>query len=357
MASRQQFSSFLLVNGYAQALRTWAFSLWRKGILRVGRSLRQFLELAFEVRTSVEQFGAAPSLPQHLPLLTSHFFTVDVEEYFQVKALESVVHRDEWLSRPSRVAKSIDALLDLLANQSVRGTFFVLGWLAEHRPEVVLSIAAAGHEIASHGFWHERVTALDANTFREDVRSSKRVLEDLTGTAVLGYRAPNFSIVPGCEWAFDTLIEQGYAYDSSLFPFRRRGYGYPGAPRSPHIIQRGHGRIAEFPLATTSILGYPVPAAGGGYLRHLPLALVQRAFREATARSEPATFYIHPWETDFHQPRLSVSRLNRVRHYRGLDSTLGRMERILEEFTFGTIASYLPHIGGPDKTVSSLGAA
>jgi polysaccharide deacetylase family protein (PEP-CTERM system associated) len=289
--------------------------------------------------------------------LTSHFFTVDVEEYFQVKALESVVRRDEWLSRPSRVARSIDGLLDLLDRHGAKGTFFVLGWLAEHRPEAVLSIAAAGHEIASHGFWHERVTTLDARTFREDIRSSKRALEDLTGAAVLGYRAPSFSIIPGWEWTFDTLIEEGYAYDSSLFPFRRRGYGYPGAERVPHVIERKYGRIAEFPLATTSIFGYPVPAAGGGYLRHFPLVVVQRAFREATARGEPATFYIHPWETDFEQPRLPVSKLNRVRHYRGLDSTLGRIERLLQEFNFDTIASYLPSIGGLDATPGSRGAA
>jgi polysaccharide deacetylase family protein (PEP-CTERM system associated) len=289
--------------------------------------------------------------------LTSHFFTVDVEEYFQVKALESVVRRDDWLSRPSRVARSIDSLLETLDRHQARGTFFVLGWLAEHRPDVVLSIAAAGHEIASHGYWHERVTALDANAFREDVLSSKHALEDLTGTAVLGYRAPSFSIIPGWEWAFDTLIEAGYLYDSSLFPFRRRGYGYPGAQRKPHMIQRSSGQIAEFPLATTNIFGYTVPAAGGGYLRHLPLGVVQRAFREANERGEPATFYIHPWEIDGGQPRLPVSGLNRVRHYRGLDGTLPRIERLLDEFGFTTIASYLPELALAQPALSTSGAA
>jgi polysaccharide deacetylase family protein (PEP-CTERM system associated) len=289
--------------------------------------------------------------------LTSHFFTVDVEEYFQVKALESVVRRDDWLSRPSRVARSVDALLESLDRHDARGTFFVLGWLARHRPEVVHNIAAAGHEIASHGYWHERVTTLDANAFREDVRSSKQALEDLTGTAVLGYRAPNFSIIPGGEWAFDGLIEAGYAYDSSLFPFRRRGYGYPGAQRVPHIIQRPCGRIAEFPLATTNIFGCAVPAAGGGYLRHLPLAVVQRAFREASARREPATFYIHPWEIDGNQPRLPVSGLNRVRHYRGLGGALARIDQLLGEFRFGTIASYLPRMDGLQAALSASGAA
>jgi polysaccharide deacetylase family protein (PEP-CTERM system associated) len=291
------------------------------------------------------------------PLPTSHFFSVDVEEYFQVKALESVVRRDEWLSRPSRVAHSIDALLSTLERHGARGTFFVLGWLAKHRPEVVLAIADAGHEIGSHGFWHERVTSLDRDAFREDIRSSKRLLEDLLGAAVVGYRAPNFSIIPGCEWAFDVLLEEGYRYDSSLFPIRRRGYGYPAAQRVPHLIHRPRGWLAEFPLATTSILAYPVPAAGGGYLRQFPYAVIRRAFREASDRGEPATFYIHPWEIDPGQPRLPVSSLNRIRHYRGLDGALSRIERLLEEFRFGTIGSYLPHLEARASGLAAEGAA
>ncbi len=290
-------------------------------------------------------------------LSTSHFFTVDVEEYFQVKALESVVRRDEWLSHPSRVAHSIDALLGSLERSGTQGTFFVLGWLAMHRPEVVLAIADAGHEIGSHGFWHERVTTLDRAAFREDIRSSKASLEDLVGTAVVGYRAPNFSIIPGCEWAFDVLIEEGYCYDSSLFPIRRRGYGYPAARRVPHVIRRQNGLLAEFPLATTSILAYPVPAAGGGYLRQFPYAVIRRAFQEATDRGEPATFYIHPWEIDPGQPRLPVSVLNRIRHYRGLDGALVRVERLLEEFRFGTIASYLPQLEASSSKPAAEGAA
>src|SRR3982751_1829702 len=140
----------------------------------------------------------------------SHFFTVDVEEYFQVKALESAVSREEWLSCPSRLARSIDILLSLLGQNNVRGTFFVLGWIAQHQPAVVRAIAEAGHEIASHGFWHEKVTTLNQARFRADVRSSKQVLEDLIGLRVIGYRAPSFSIVPGLEWAFDVLLEEGY---------------------------------------------------------------------------------------------------------------------------------------------------
>jgi polysaccharide deacetylase family protein (PEP-CTERM system associated) len=288
---------------------------------------------------------------------TTHFFTVDVEEYFQVKALESVVSRGDWKSRPSRVGRSIDELLELLGRHDARGTFFVLGWLADQRPEVVRAIAAAGHEIASHGFWHQRVTSQKPEEFREDVRASKHTLEDLIGIDVIGYRAPSFSIIPGSEWAFDVLLEEGFKYDSSLFPIHRRGYGYPGALRVPHVINRASGQLAEFPLATTTLFGYPVPAAGGGYLRQFPLVVIRRAFREASKRGEPATFYIHPWEIDPSQPRLPVSHLNRIRHYRGLDTALARLDTILAEFTFVTIASCLPELLRPMAPFTSTGAA
>jgi polysaccharide deacetylase family protein (PEP-CTERM system associated) len=288
---------------------------------------------------------------------TSHFFTVDVEEYFQVRALEGAVSREDWASRPSRLAASIDVLLEMLARHDSHGTFFVLGWVAKHRPEVVTAIAAAGHEIASHGFGHERVTTLDPPALRADVRESKQALEDLIGAPVIGYRAPNFSIIPGWEWAFDVLVEEGYRYDSSLFPIRRRGYGYPDSPRVPHIIRRPNGWIAEYPLATTSFFRYPVPAAGGGYLRQFPLGVVRRAFREASQRSEPATFYIHPWEIDPHQPRLPVSALNRIRHYRGLSTAMERIESILGEFRFTTIASHLPVLQSHQANFPAAGAA
>jgi len=325
------------------------------------KTRRRSSRLAFEVRTrrsgSVAGRIVSNSQMQTTNRSTTHFFTVDVEEYFQVKALESVVSRDQWLTRPSRVARSVDALLTTLDNHGVRGTFFVLGWVARQRPQVVRSIVDAGHEIASHGYSHERVTALTPDAFREDVRSSKQVLEDVSGTEVLGYRAPSFSIIPGYEWAFDTLIEEGFRYDSSLFPIRRRGYGYPSAPRVPHLIHRQAGVLAEFPLATTRFLNVPVPAAGGGYLRQFPLGVIRRAFREATQRGESATFYIHPWEIDPDQPRLPVSQLNRIRHYRGLDSTLDRIERLLEEFRFDTIASHLARLAPDGAPTLTVGAA
>jgi polysaccharide deacetylase family protein (PEP-CTERM system associated) len=268
-----------------------------------------------------------------------HYFTVDVEEYFHANALESVAPRTQWERMPCRLEQTIPVLLEQLRRSETTGTFFVLGWVARRSPQVVREIAEAGHEVASHGYWHRRVTGLSPAEFRDDVRDSKHALEDLVGRPVYGYRAPSFSIVPGLEWAFDILLEEEFRYDSSVFPIRRPGYGYPDAPRDPHAIQRPNGTLDEYPLATTVFAGMTLPAAGGGYLRQLPLALIRRAFREATARGAPATFYVHPWEIDPGQPRLPVSAITRLRHYRGLSRTLGRIERLLREFRFTSIAS------------------
>ena len=267
-----------------------------------------------------------------------HLFSVDVEEYFQVSAFDSLVDRGSWGSYASRVERSVDLLLEMLARRQAFGTFFTLGWVADKHPHLVRRIAAAGHEVASHGFWHRRVTTLSPAAFREDLRSSKAALESVGGQSVLGFRAPSFSIVPGGEWAFDVLLEEGYRYDSSLFPIRRPGYGYPGAPAVAHLIERSGGTLLEIPMATTDIAGIRVPAAGGAYLRQLPYALTRRAFREHGARGHSAMFYVHPWELDPEQPRLDVSWLTRLRHYRGLDRMKGRIERLLDDFQFTSVA-------------------
>jgi polysaccharide deacetylase family protein (PEP-CTERM system associated) len=184
------------------------------------------------------------------------------------------------------------------------------------------------------------------------VRSSKSEIENLTGGHVDGYRAPSFSIVPGCEWAFDVLLEEGYTYDSSLFPIRRRGYGYPSAPPGPHVIERSSGALREFPLATTTFGGLRVPAAGGGYLRHFPFWVIRRAFAQADERRVPATFYLHPWEIDPDQPRIPVGAVTRLRHYRGLSRTIGRVRRLLDSFRFTAIASTLATPPGTPMTAA-----
>lgn len=273
-------------------------------------------------------------IPQSAP---RHLFTVDVEEHFQVSAFETRVPRGQWDSQPSRVARNVDILLDLLARFRATGTFFTLGWVADRHPGVVRRIAEAGHELASHGWWHRRVTTLTPGEFREDVRSSKAILEDVSGQVVNGYRAPSFSIVPGHEWAFDVLLEESYTYDSSLFPIKRPGYGYPHIPPVPHVIRRPAGTLYELPPATTVLGGVRIPAAGGGYLRQFPFALIRRAFRENLERGVPGMFYVHPWEVDPGQPRIAADWLTRVRHYRGLAQTLPRMERLLAEFRFASV--------------------
>jgi len=271
----------------------------------------------------------------------AHHFTVDVEEYFQVSAFEPYVPRASWDRLGSRVEPCIDRLLELLARHSARGTFFTLSWVAERHPAMVRAIAAAGHEIASHGTDHRRVTDLDADEFRASIRRSKQVLEDVSGAAVLGYRAPSYSIVAGREWALDILLEEGYRYDSSLFPVRRPGYGYAPGRRDPHWLERAAGRLAEVPPATWRVAGVNLPAAGGAYFRIFPYGLVAAALRQSARRGVPATFYVHPWELDPDQPTFPVSRFASFRHYTGLDHTTSRLERLLREFRFTAIAEHL----------------
>lgn len=267
----------------------------------------------------------------------THLFSVDVEEHFQVSAFDRVLPRAAWPDQPSRVVANTERLLDLLAKYGATATFFTLGWVADRNPGLVQRIVAEGHEIGSHTWWHPRVNTLTPAEFRTEVRDSKRLLEDAGGVAVTGFRAPSFSITPGYEWAFDILLEEGYRYDSSLFPIYRPGYGYPGAPDHPHDLARPAGMLREYPLATLGWGRWRFPAAGGGYLRQFPLLVIQTAFRRLQARGVPGMFYIHPWEVDPDQPRLPVGWLTTMRHYRGLAGTLTKLERLLAEFRFVSV--------------------
>lgn len=271
----------------------------------------------------------------------AHIFSVDVEEHFQVSAFDRVLSRDEWEVQPSRVEQNTDRLLDLLARFGARGTFFTLGWVAERRPALVRRIVAAGHELGSHGWWHWKVTTLSREQFRDEVRRSKELLEQISGSPVRGFRAPSFSITPGTEWAFDVLLEEGYGYDSSLFPIRRPDYGYPKALAIPNRIARKGGSLLEFPLATLAVAGLRIPVAGGGYLRQFPLALIKAGFRQLGSLGHPGMFYVHPWEVDPDQPRLPVGWLTARRHYRGLKHTLPRLEALLREFRFTSVSGWL----------------
>ena len=246
-----------------------------------------------------------------------------------------------WDSFESRVEAQIDRLLALLDRHGARATFFTVGWVAKRHPGMVRAIASAGHELASHTWDHRKITDQTPAAFRESIRRTKQVLEDLGGKPVFGFRAPSYSIVRGTEWSLDLLLEEGHRYDSSLFPVRRRGYGYVGGQRDPYWIDRPAGRIAEIPPATLRLGSATLPAAGGAYFRLLPYGLVRAALRSAGSRSMPATFYIHPWEYDPGQPRLPVPALTRVRHYGGLAGVWPRLERLLRDFRFGAIADAL----------------
>ena len=272
--------------------------------------------------------------------------TVDVEDYFHVSALAPSIDRGSWGSRESRVVGNTHRLLDLFGQFGVRGTFFVLGWVAERHPQLVKDIAGAGHEVACHGFSHRLVYEQSPEEFREETLRSKRLLEDTMGAAVLGYRAASYSIVRRSLWALDILAEAGFAYDSSIFPVHHDRYGIPDAERNPHRMATPGGRwIVEWPLAVASVLGFRLPVAGGGYFRLLPYALSRWGLASINRRDRPFIFYLHPWEIDPGQPRVRVSRLSRFRHYTNLDQCEARLRRLLGDFRFGTARDSLSQLG------------
>jgi polysaccharide deacetylase family protein (PEP-CTERM system associated) len=264
--------------------------------------------------------------------------SIDVEDYFHVSALASVAPRERWTQFECRVEPNTDRLLELFERKGVTATFFVLGWVAERFPSLVGRIAAAGHEVASHGYWHQLVFDLTPAEFAEDVRRTKLLLEDQCGTAVLGYRAPSYSITRRSLWALDVLLESGYRYDASIFPIHHDRYGIPDAPRHAHALTRPHGQLAEVPPATVRLGSFNLPMSGGGYFRLLPYAWTRWGVAHINRHERrPAVFYLHPWEIDPDQPRLPVSGLSRLRHYRNLHLTAERLERLLGDFAFGPI--------------------
>ncbi len=288
--------------------------------------------------TSADLPVAAP--PPRRPILNA--MTIDVEDYFHVSAFADVVPHHAWDSFESRVTANTDRLLALFAEKGVRGTFFVLGWVAERHPALIRRIAQAGHEIASHSYAHQLVYKLDAETFRADLRRAKRVIEDISGRAVLGFRAPSYSVTEQSLWALDVLIEEGYAYDASIFPIRHDRYGIPSAPRHAHRIARPGGSIVEVP-GSTALIGPARVPIGGGYFRLLPYTVTTWAIGQINrADRRPAMFYLHPWEIDPDQPRLAASSVSRWRHYNNLAATEPRLRRLLGEFKWGAIEDVWP---------------
>jgi polysaccharide deacetylase family protein (PEP-CTERM system associated) len=282
--------------------------------------------------------------------------TVDVEDYFHVSVFDGVIPRSSWDRLESRVTANTSRMLDIFAEHGVRGTFFVLGWVAERFPELVRRIAGAGHEVASHGYGHRLVYDQTPAAFREDVRRAKSLLEDASGVRVHGYRAPSYSIVPRSLWALDVLIEEGHAYDSSIFPIRHDRYGIPVSGRHAYVVDRPVGRLVEAPASTTTLGGMNLPVAGGGYFRLLPYAWTRWGISRVNAEAKPAIFYLHPWEIDPGQPRLSCGLLSRIRHYRNLSQTESRLRRLLREFSWGPLRDVLPSGGAERSTVASTAA-
>ena len=263
--------------------------------------------------------------------------SIDVEDYYQVASFQSFIRFDDWPDFPSRVEANVQRVLDLLAEHHTHATFFVLGWTAEQCPGLVRHIADAGHEVASHGYAHQLVYQQTPEAFRADVRRAKDVLEDQLGRPVIGYRAPTFTIVKRTLWALDVLAEEGYRYDSSIFPVRHDRYGMPGANPHIHWIRGPQGgMLLEFPPLTRRLAGRRFPAAGGGYLRLLPLRWTAGAIRACNRSGHPAMVYVHPWELDPDQPRLEAKGLDRLRHYTNLARTRGRLTKLLERYRFGT---------------------
>jgi polysaccharide deacetylase family protein (PEP-CTERM system associated) len=259
--------------------------------------------------------------------------TIDVEDYFQVEAFASIIDRTTWDSFPRRVERNTVRLLDLLAETRTEATFFTLAWVAKRHPALVRRIVAEGHELASHGSDHKRVDRQSPENFRADARLSKRILEDIAGVKVRGYRAPTFSIGRDSQWAHSILAEEGYQYSSSVYPVKHDIYGTPGAPRTPFSPLPG---LLEIPLTTVRVAGRDFPASGGGWFRLLPYSLSRTLLRRASrANNTSAVFYVHPWEVDPEQPRQSMAPfLSRTRHYLNLERTEPRLRRLLRHFTW-----------------------
>jgi len=281
--------------------------------------------------------------------------TVDVEDYFQVAAFADCIGPETWDSFPCRVERNVSRILQLFADHHVSATFFTLGWIAKRYPQMVRSLIAAGHELASHGFDHTKVHQQTRDQFRSDIRSAKQLLEDVSGTPVIGYRAPSFSINAQTTWAFDVLAEEGYRYSSSVYPIRHDHYGMREAPRFA-FTPRGISGVIELPLTACHFLGSNWPCAGGGYFRLMPYAIARWAIRRVNrVDGRPCIFYFHPWEIDPDQPVQKGLKIRaRMRHYLNLHRMEQRLHSVLSDFAWSRIDRVFPQVrAGTDNDQSS----
>jgi len=314
------------------------------------------LKLKIDFRLKKQQIRERCEQKVFMGSFISNYLTIDVEDYFHVSAFEKLSPPATWAGRECRVERNTEKILDILDEYNVTATFFILGWVAERYPQLIKKIATKNHEIASHGYLHQRVASQNRETYRADIRRGKGLLEDLIGTAVIGYRAPSYSITRQTDWAFDELVEAGFQYDSSIFPMKHDFYGIPDWPRfSGYAVKRGDhwqaesdqpeetASIRELPITTLQLGNKNLPIAGGGYFRLLPYAATRWGLKRINQQEQqPFVFYLHPWEFDPQQPRMSgASAKSRFRHYLNLGKTERRFRQLLQDFQFGPIVEGL----------------
>ncbi len=268
--------------------------------------------------------------------------TVDVEDYFQVSAFREQVSVEDWPRFESRVVANTHRVLDVFDDAGASATFFVLGWVAEHHPSLVREIAGRGHEVACHGYSHQLIYGQSQALFGEETRRAKSLLEDQAQVAVTGYRAASFSITDASRWALDVLADNGFEYDSSMYPIRHDLYGTAVRARGPHrIVAPGGKTLIEFPMTTRSIVGMTLPVSGGGYFRLYPYRLSAHLLAQVNQDAEPFVFYMHPWEIDPGQPRIRTSMKSRLRHYTNLDRFERKLRMLLRDFRFTSMANVI----------------
>jgi polysaccharide deacetylase family protein (PEP-CTERM system associated) len=285
-------------------------------------------------------------------------FSVDLEEYFQVANFDHVIDRRRWPELPSRAVAQTHRILDLCDQTGTRATFFALGWVAERQPDLLREIAARGHEIACHGYGHELLYQIGPERFREDVKRARGIIERVIGARVEGYRAPSFSITQRSLWALEILAEEGFRFDSSIFPVRHHRYGIPDFPREPVRLELPSGqRIVEFPLTTLAWGPLRLPLAGGGYLRLLPFALLRWGIGRLVASERPTVLYVHNWEIDPDQPRQDVSALVRFNHYHNLERVEGRLRQLLVRTRYAPLRDVIASLDAGARIASTRLAA
>lgn len=268
--------------------------------------------------------------------------TIDVEDWFQVANLQDIVQFKDWDKFESRISLTLTQLLNLLKTKKAHATFFVLGWIAERFPDLIKQIDDDGHEIGTHGYSHRCIYDQNEQEFREDLIKSIELLGNITGKSIFGYRAPNYSVIPGTTWAFKILVQCGIRYDSSIFPIKHNRGGFMTAPRFPFVIDlEQDGKLIEFPLSTLRLFGTNFPVAGGAYLRLYPYWFIRSALKKLNSIGKPIIIYIHPWEIDFLQPRLKTNFSSKLKHYGNLAVNEQKIFRLLSDFKFSSVSEVI----------------